>query len=153
MLGIYFIYYENFYFSSAFTGPTVSGRCNIILLYNQSSGRLLFINSTWDTVPVNHITIINKCVHLQPHFLPECTIPKLRMWCLLHGILVCYTHWCHYKPYFWSPLYIASPLSPGVVLTLNKDWIKPCSQAFREIRPGLHDAYMCKAYVDVHGQV
>ena len=33
--------------------PAVPSTCNITLSYNQSSGRLQFINSTWDTVPVS----------------------------------------------------------------------------------------------------
>ena len=36
------------------TVPAVPSSCNITLSYDQSSRRLLFINSTWDTVPVCH---------------------------------------------------------------------------------------------------
>ena len=37
--------------------PAALSSCNISsLLYNQSSGRLLFIGTTWDSMPVSHIT-------------------------------------------------------------------------------------------------
>ena len=39
------------------TVPAVPDSCNVTSLsYNQSSGRLLFIDITWDSMPVSHIT-------------------------------------------------------------------------------------------------
>ena len=36
------------------TVPADPKSCNITLSYNQQSGKLLFINSTWATVPVSY---------------------------------------------------------------------------------------------------
>ena len=42
-----------------YTVPAVPNSCNISLSYNQSSKRLLLINSTWNTVPVSHVTSLS----------------------------------------------------------------------------------------------
>ena len=42
-------------FACTLTVPAVPTTCNITLLYDQSSGRLQIINSTWDSMPVSHI--------------------------------------------------------------------------------------------------
>ena len=39
-----------------FTVPAVPRSCNITLLYDQSSQRLQFIDTTWDLIPVCHTT-------------------------------------------------------------------------------------------------
>ena len=54
--------------SCLLTVPAAPSSCNITLSlsYNQSSGRLLFINSTWNTVPVtvSHDKFLSNCKYL-----------------------------------------------------------------------------------------
>ena len=43
------------------TVPAVPSSCNICVSYHQLSGRLLFINTTWNTVPVSFIRTKSSC--------------------------------------------------------------------------------------------
>ena len=44
--------------------PAAISNCNITLLYDQSSRMLHFINTTWDLMPVSHITSL-VALHFQ----------------------------------------------------------------------------------------
>ena len=41
------------------TVPDTPSYCIIAAIYIQSSGKLVSINSTWDTVPVSHVYVSN----------------------------------------------------------------------------------------------
>ena len=50
-----------------FAVPAAPRNCTVTLSYNQLSGRLQYINSTWDIVPVSHITLFLMSVHYHLH--------------------------------------------------------------------------------------
>ena len=51
--------------------PAAASNCTIILSYNQSSEKLLFINITWDSVPVSYanelLTTLGGCMYIANH--------------------------------------------------------------------------------------
>ena len=42
--------------------PAAPSSCNITLSYSQLSGKLLFIDTTWNTVSVSHIELPSNCM-------------------------------------------------------------------------------------------
>ena len=57
--------YSIFYVFISPTVPEVPSSCNISLSYDLSSGRLLSIAITWDTVPVSHMKSLNCTIILR----------------------------------------------------------------------------------------
>ena len=52
---ILFILTQVFLLRYSPTVPDVPANCDCTTVYSQPTGILLLINSTWDTVPVNHL--------------------------------------------------------------------------------------------------
>ena len=83
------------------TVPTALSSCNINLLYNQVSKRLLFINSSWNSIPVSRITSNDKLYCLCYCQVNKCsTYHKFKdrdrhawAWELLLFACICKWHW------------------------------------------------------------
>ena len=92
---------------SFFLVPAAPRNCNITLSYNQSSNELVFLSSTWDSVPVSHrqlLTSYNKYISSDKYYFVNAKRSELNksitlLYVLfLHNELLVHLHVSYFSP-------------------------------------------------------
>ena len=137
-----------FYASPIFAVPADLGSCNITLSYNQSTGRLQYITSSWNSIPVSQSTcwakarkypvsrLLPKLICCKYHYCKvDSTCALVVEWGIVYFVLA----WCHQSfAYLQQPTWCSQNMKDNYLKTIQSVLVSYCACILTYLPPALN---------------